>query len=277
MLNEYKYFSICKTNPEKIAKDDGTTVEIAGAMPGGVGDADKRNSWLGFLGKNINQLELVDFNNFEGQADGSDQGGSGYFWVEYDQQGYGAVEPINWDPVNYKEYPLIAGTAGQEFTSTLTPDSTYGAETATDVNVHYSGTGMSFHYELRVFDPNATNRHDSTMKGDEVMVAKGASIAAADATDEAVISFVGSLDVPSISKGAMALADGSSKTIDTWTFWEFDGTTETQYCSTGSSLWLVMSDANGVVMDQPIGWYNIKGSALAAGTNCDSFTAAGTP
>jgi len=286
-----KYFVICMTNPASATLADGTKVEYSGAMPKGVGTQDKRNSWLGFVAKNMNQLEIVDFENFDEQGDPNSTAGgnSGYFWVDYNEQGYGAVEPLSWDPVNYVEYPLISGTSGQAFTTTRTPDSTYGSEVAADANVYYNGVGVTFHYELRVFDPNATNAQDSTMKGDEVVVAKGASITASDATDEATISVVGALDVPTFAKGSMTLADGTSKTIETWTHWESNGATETVYCATGATLWLVMSadadgdlntttDSNTLVMEQPVGWYTIKGSALASTTeNCDSFTAAGTP
>ncbi len=289
MLVGDKHFVICMTSPTSVTLADGTTIEYAGAMPKGVGSTDTRNSWLGFIARNMNQLEVVDFENFDEQGDpNSTAGGSGgYFWVEYDEQGYGAVEPISWDPVNYVDYPLIAGTSAQAFTSTRTPDSTYGSETATDVNIHYNGVGVTFYYELRVFDPNATNAQNSAMKGDEVVVAKGVSVTAPDATDDATISVVGTLDVPDFVKGSMTLADNTSKSIETWTHWESNGATESVYCATGATLWLVMSaDADGdtatadsaIVMEQPVGWYTIKGSALASTTeNCDSFTAAGTP
>lgn len=279
---------ICKTSPESVALADGTSVDMSGAMPGGVGTPDARNTWLAFLARNINQLEVVDYNNFQNVAGdpNAQQSNDAWFWVEQNEQTWSGVEPLNWDPVNYLNYPLTAGTA-QEFVTTKNPDTTVGGEdttvdTGADVNVHYSGTGVSFAMQLRVWDPKATDANNPTMVGMEVPLGETStpvSVADVDpatyAGGESVISLSTSINIPALSKTSAAYPES-------WTFWEPDTTgtgAGNTYCAAGASLWLIMykSDPNNPtaapmeVMSQPIGWYDIRGDKLAAGDNCDKF------
>ena len=264
-----KNLIICKTTPETLAKADGTTVELTGAMPGAVGDADKRNTWLAFLAKNINQLEAVDFNNFEDQAGGEGPGGGGHFWVEQSETLWTGVEPLSWDPVNYISYPLTAGTT-QQFVTTKNPDTTVGGETADDANVYYRGTGVSFVMELRVWDPAANK---------ETAIAKSAAITAPDvgfdAAEDGVISLDTTMDIPALTKA-------STTYPETWTWYDYDPNTntETKSCSAGASIFVVMmadhdNDANTAaeeVMAQPIGWVDIRGETVT--DSCDKFATA---
>lgn len=262
---------ICKATPEKLLKADGAEVSLAGALPGAAGDADKRNSWLAFLARNINQLEAVDFNNFEDQAGGQGPGGGGNFWVEQSESLWTGVEPLSWDPVNYIAYPLKAGTT-QQFVTTKTPDTTVGGETTDDANVHYRGKNVSFVMELRVWDPAANK---------ETAIAKSAAITGMpdvgfDAAEDGVVSLDTTIAIPALGKA-------STTYPETWTWYEWDPNTntETKSCSAGASIFVVMfaddgDDANGVdpveVMAQPIGWVDIRGDVVT--DNCDKFATA---